>query len=171
MSRLQQLQTLGIIDYRLFHRNEKKIQEQQKALLPILNSAKKKLIIRNKLREIHAFLKERVFFMNWGLSTFFENTIYLIILVSMILLIIDNPFNDPEGDLHKTIEKIDRVISNVFVFEAILRIGALGFFSSCLPGRKGYIRSGSNQIDFFVSVVCDMTLIVSEQAGLKAITS
>jgi len=73
------------------------------------------------------------------MNTFFENTIYLIIIISMIILIIDSPFNDPNGSFSKGIKDVEWLISIIFFIEAVLRIGALGFFSSCLPGKKGYI--------------------------------
>jgi voltage-dependent calcium channel L type alpha-1D len=48
-------------------------------------------------------------------------------------------------------------MSCVFAFEAICRIIAHGFFWSSDPTRKSYISSGSNKIDFFVCVGCDLS--------------
>lgn len=67
--------------------------------------------------------------------------------------------NNPEGDLTKNLDKIDRFITIVFIVEAICRIIALGFINSSLPQRKAYIKSGGNQIDFFVCIGCDLILI------------
>lgn len=85
--------------------------------------------------------------------------IYVFIMLSMVMLIVDNPMNDPKSDFAKYIEKIDRSITLLFAVEALFRIIALGFFSSSIPQRKGYIKSGSNQIDFFVCIGCDLILL------------
>lgn len=58
----------------------------------------------------------------------------------MLLLVVDNPNVDPNGPYRSWIYYLENTIISVFFVEAILRILAVGFFHSCLPGKKGYIR-------------------------------
>ena len=81
----------------------------------------------------------------------------------MVLLVLDGPQIDPKSRVAETLHKLDRVVSSIFFVEALLRIGAVGFVSSSVPGQKAYIKSGANKIDFFVSVVVDVTLIVADR--------
>jgi hypothetical protein len=51
----------------------------------------------------------------------------------MLLLIIQNPTNDPNGKLAGVFVKLDRTITYIFIFEAFCRIIALGFINSSIP--------------------------------------
>lgn len=75
----------------------------------------------------------------------------------MIMLCVDNPNNDPSSLSSEIIAEIDYWITLLFTFEAIFRITALGFFSCSIPGKKAYIQTGSNQIDF---IVCFSSLVL-----------
>ena len=44
-------------------------------------------------------VSQKVVFLRWNINQWFENFIYLLILVSMILLILDNPMNDPDSKI------------------------------------------------------------------------
>jgi len=92
--------------------------------------------------------------MNWPLNTWFENSIYTVILISMLLLVLDNPLNDPNSGFQIVISYCDIIVMVVFGIEVMCRIIALGFYNTCLEGQKAYINSGSNQIDFFVALSC-----------------
>ena len=96
---------------------------------------------------------------HWSLNNWFENTIYFFILLSMIILTLDGPMNHPNSTFTKGLNIIDIFISTIFAIEAACRIIALGFFTSSLPGRKGYIQIGANQIDFMVIIGCDLILM------------
>ena len=100
-----------------------------------------------------------MFCWQWTLNNWFEYTIYFIIFLSMLLLIIQNPLNDPNGQLAQVFFQLDRAITYIFIFEAVCRIIALGFVNSSIPQRKAYIRVGGNQIDFFVCIGCDLILM------------
>ena len=56
--------------------------------------------------------------------------------------------------------KVDDIISSIFIAEVMLRILALGFFTSSVPGQKGYIIKDSNKIDFVVSIGCDVLIFI-----------
>jgi len=131
----------------------------------MLKTYQKKLLLKQKWINMNETLKNRFFCLSWSLNMWFENFIYFFIMCAMIMLILDNPQLDPESEMARKMSKIDEVISLVFFVEAILRIGALGFINSSLPGKKGYIKSGQNKIDFFVCIVCDLTLIIAEKLG------
>jgi hypothetical protein len=52
----------------------------------------------------------------------------------MIHLIIDGPGLNPEGAQAHFNRKVDDIISTIFIAEVLLRILALGFFTSSVPG-------------------------------------
>ena len=64
---------------------------------------------------------------------FNNNFIYFVIGVSLVTLILDNPLGDPEDEMVRTVQNIDRVVGIIFAVEAACRIIALGFFWSCIP--------------------------------------
>lgn len=78
-----------------------------------------------------------------------------------MLLVIDSPGDDPDGPRRVAIANTDAAVRAIFLVEAALRILAEGFFVSALPGKKGYIRSGQNKIDFFVGVVCEIAELIA----------
>ena len=88
--------------------------------------------------------KKKCFFLDWTLNMWFEYIIYFFIMLSMFMLIIDNPMIDPTSDIAVVKNNIDNVTTIVFIVEAIFRIIALGFISGSVPQRKAYIQTGSN---------------------------
>ena len=50
-----------------------------------------------KIIEIHTNLSNNLFFFKWTLNQWFENVIYLLILTSMILLVVENPLSDQDS--------------------------------------------------------------------------
>jgi hypothetical protein len=59
----------------------------------IVNVENEASLMSQSVRKIKGSIK----FLNWSLNRWFENGIYLLILLSLILLIIDNPMNDPNS--------------------------------------------------------------------------
>ena len=116
------------------------------------------MLARQMLRSYKS-MKRKCFFINWTLNNWFENIIYIFIFCSMIMLMVDNPSLDPDSNVAIKIALIDRIITFIFALEAICRIIAQGFFKCSIPQRKGYITSGSNKIDFFVTFGCDLIII------------
>lgn len=84
-------------------------------------------------------------------SKYFDYTIIVLILLSSLLLIADNPLNDPNSKSSKVLEFIDFVFTFLFFVEALIKIVALGFFFSSIPAHA-YIRNGWNMLDFVVVV-------------------
>ncbi len=85
-------------------------------------------------------------------ATIFESVILVLILLSILTLIIDNPLKDPDSGLKIFCGSANTFFTCVFAAEAILKIIAMGFFSSANKEVTPYIMSGWNVLDFFVVV-------------------
>jgi len=80
-------------------------------------------------------------------SPYFDFTILVFIIISSILLAIENPLHDPDSALMQLIYKLDICMTTVFALEAVLKIIAYGFLFN---GRKSYLRIPWNLIDFII---------------------
>lgn len=58
---------------------------------------------------------------------YFENTMIFLIVVSSILIALENPLEDPHSLKNYWLNIIDVTFSSVFVIESIFKIIALGF--------------------------------------------
>lgn len=74
----------------------------------------------------------------------------VLIIVSSILLTMESPLDDPDGMKVVVLEKINFVISIIFLIEVLLKIMAFGFLFN---GPDSYLRDGWNIIDFSIAVV------------------
>lgn len=57
----------------------------------------------------------------------FENFILLLIFTSSVMLVIDNPLDDPKSNKMKILSVLDTIHTILFSIEALIRIIALGF--------------------------------------------
>lgn len=73
----------------------------------------------------------------------------MLIIISSILLTLDSPLNDPEGDLQVALDNVNFIISIVFLIEVLLKILAFGFVFN---GPDSYLRDGWNLIDFLIAI-------------------
>ena len=82
----------------------------------------------------------------------FENVILFLIFTSSIMLILDNPLEDPNSKFKKVMGVLDKVHTGLFFIEAIIKIIGLGFLHNNLKDQelKPYIYSPWNMIDFLV---------------------
>lgn len=87
---------------------------------------------------------------NVMISRWFENFILFVIVLNTILLILDNPLEDPEGTVSKVLSYFDIIFTVIFTIEAIMKIVAMGFFWNSFPGLDGYIMNGWNILDFLI---------------------
>ena len=92
-----------------------------------------RMYISRKAKECTRYSKRKCICCKWTLNQWFEYTIYFMILLSMIMLIIDNPMLDPESDISRVLGSIDYFITIAFTVEAIFRIIALGFIFGSVP--------------------------------------
>jgi hypothetical protein len=72
-----------------------------------------------------------------------------LILISTVLLALDNPLDDPASAKQRVLTIIDLVLTALFTFEACVKIIVFGFLCN---GHKSYLRLGWNVIDFTVVV-------------------
>ena len=71
------------------------------------------------------------------ISKYKESIIMIFIFTSSILLILDNPLNDPSGDFTQIIAILDYLTTAIFTLESIVKIIVFGFGGN---GDKSYIK-------------------------------
>ena len=81
-------------------------------------------------------------------SQAFENIILVVILASTVQLALENPLNDPQGTLYKSLVLIDMITTVIFGVEMVLKIVAFGLLFS---GENAYLRNPTNLLDFFIT--------------------
>ncbi len=100
-------------------------------------------------------------------NSIFEYSVLVLIIASSITIAIDNPLNDPNSQLSRVLFVIDSIFTFLFLIEAILKIIAMGFFSSSV--HRPYICNGWNVLDFVV-VVASMLDFSLGVAGISTST-
>jgi hypothetical protein len=100
-------------------------------------------------------------------SSSFDSIILVLIIVSSILLAIDNPLYDPQSDLVAVLSVIDVVFAALFTLEMVLKILSFGF----LCHKNAYLRDGWNFLDFIIVIVSIISIAASGNASLKSLRS
>jgi len=90
---------------------------------------------------------------NGRIYTYFDRFILTLIIISNILLPMDNPLNDPNSTLATNLIKINCVMTVFFVIEASVKIIAKGLMVNNMKTIEPYLSSGWNIIDIFVVCV------------------
>lgn len=85
-----------------------------------------------------------------GINKSFNNFILVLIILSSITLVLDNPLYDPESQFMKILQVIDIGFTVLFFIEATIKIIAMGFAFNRLGPVTPYIRNTWNILDFFV---------------------
>lgn len=115
----------------------------------------------------------------------FEGIIMTLIIISSIMLVVDNPYIDPESNGIIFVGYLDNCFTVLFTLEALIKIIALGFFftNTTLKEKKleAYMRSpwnildiivvAASLMDFVVMVKASMTPVGDEAEGGGALTS
>eukprot|EP00941_MAST-03F_sp_MAST-3F-sp1_P005593 g5593.t1 len=101
------------------------------------------------------------------LNPWFDRVILVLILISSILLGVENPLWDPNGSAMKTIGHIDIFMTMAFNFEMICKVITLGFAFH----ERAYIRDPWNVLDFVIVCVSNIVLAASDIPGLKSLRS
>lgn len=88
------------------------------------------------------------------LSSYFDNFIMFLILLNCFKLIFDTYINfESETKMNRIFSRIshdmDLVFNIIFIFEALLKILALGF----IMDKGSYLRENWNQLDFFIVII------------------
>lgn len=95
-------------------------------------------------------------------NKWFERFIMFLILISSILLCLDEPRLNPNSNLAIFLYYADIVITILFTIEMVIKIIALGLIGH----DNAYLRSGWNRMDGFIVIISIMNLFMS---GLKFI--
>lgn len=100
----------------------------------------------------------RIFISDLLKNKLFEAFIILLIVISSILLAMDNPLHDPKSNLVYGLNLSDIVLTSFFIAEAAIKIIASGFL---INGENSYLRNGWNFIDFVVVITSTLSLVIS----------
>jgi Ion transport protein len=88
----------------------------------------------------------------------FEMFIMFLIVVSSILLALDNPLNAPNGTMSIFLYDADIILTSFFAIESALKIITLGFIFN---GEGSYLKNGWNVIDFLVVIISIISLVIT----------
>ena len=89
----------------------------------------------------------------------YDNIVIGLIVISTILLTLDNPLNDPKGQLVIFLTKTDYVMTALFTAECVLNIILFGLL---LNGPNSYLRNSWNVMDFFIVIFALTSIIVED---------
>ena len=95
-------------------------------------------------------------------SKVFKNAILACIIVSSIMLAFENPLTDPKSDYAKTLMILDIIMTSIFTLEVIIKVISRGFI---LNGRKSYILSWWNVLDFSIVIIALISLAIPNSSG------
>ena len=87
----------------------------------------------------------------------FDNFVLFFILLSTILLSLENPLDDPKGMKLRILNIIDVVMTSIFTLESLLKIVEYGLIFN---GKKSYLRSSWNLIDFCIVIGAILSLVL-----------
>jgi len=77
----------------------------------------------------------------------FDNAILLLIFLSTILLCMEMPLADPEGDYVRVLGICDKVTTFLFILECVTKIVTYGYACN---GKHSYMNSSWNVMDFII---------------------
>lgn len=85
----------------------------------------------------------------------------MLIIISSITLVMDNPLSDPESGFMVVLKYIDIVFTVLFTVESSIKIIASGFIFNKLGPIVPYLRNPWNILDFFVVMASLIDLFVT----------
>jgi hypothetical protein len=91
------------------------------------------------------------------LNKWFDRIVYVLIAISSVLLVVDNPSVPQSDEFKQNLLIIDIVITTLFVVEMLTKIIAMGFYGN----RYAYLRDGWNKLDFIIVVISLINLTLS----------
>jgi hypothetical protein len=80
----------------------------------------------------------------------FDDTVLFLIIMSSIMLVIDNPLLDPKSEFMQILGVVDLCFTVLFFIEAMIKIIAKGFLYNSLGPVSPYLNSYWNMLDAFV---------------------
>jgi hypothetical protein len=93
----------------------------------------------------------------------FETLIIVLIIVSTVLLIFENPLSDPNGTKAQVLKVCDIIMTTLFFFEMVIKIMVLGFACN---GKGSYLQDSWCQLDFLIVVISVLNLSMAGAAEL-----
>lgn len=96
--------------------------------------------------------------MRLALHPYFDYFIISIIILSSVLMAIDSPLNDPNGNLVYVLGFFDDIITAIFAFECLLKIIVYGLLFN---GKHSYLRISWNIMDFLIVLFSILSIILS----------
>jgi hypothetical protein len=90
----------------------------------------------------------------------FEMFIFVIVILSAILMMLDGPLSDPDNFMMPIIDKTNLVITIIFMTELVLKVVAMGF----ILHKHSYMRDGWNVLDFVIVAFSIASMIVEGQS-------
>jgi len=100
-------------------------------------------------------------------NPWFERTILSLIMISSILLALDEPHVDEDSGLGKFLSTTDLIMTTLFVFEMSLKIVSMGFAT----GKSVYLKNGWNVLDFVIVLVSVMGIVLKGVVDLAFLKS
>lgn len=82
----------------------------------------------------------------------------ILIAISTILLTLDNPNMDPNGNLANTLSYLDYILTVLFTLECSVNIILFGFFCN---GKKAYARDPWNIMDLIIVFFSLFTILLA----------
>ena len=101
----------------------------------------------------------------------FDNIILILILVSSVMLPMDNPLKDPNSRHSMMLSGANVLLTFCFLCEAIIKIIAKGLFFNNLGHVQPYLSSGWNRVDFFVVSISVIDVIMKFCGGGKSLAA
>lgn len=88
-----------------------------------------------------------------------------LIVISTVLLMLDNPLNDEDSVMTQWLTRIDIIITIAFFLESIINIIFLGFLFN---GPQSYLKDSWNVLDFVI-VIFSLVSIVSTSFNMEVL--
>eukprot|EP00913_Durusdinium_trenchii_P023006 g21601.t1 len=93
---------------------------------------------------------------------------------SSVVMAFENPLHDPNSTQVKVLEVLSTVFTVIFLLEVVVKMIALGAFCNYGDGRKAYLRSFENVLDFVIVIVSVLDsiqtwLLVGSSGGVIAV--
>eukprot|EP00602_Paraphysomonas_sp_CaronLab_P008605 CAMPEP_0185034492 /NCGR_PEP_ID=MMETSP1103-20130426/24443_1 /TAXON_ID=36769 /ORGANISM="Paraphysomonas bandaiensis, Strain Caron Lab Isolate" /LENGTH=1644 /DNA_ID=CAMNT_0027571169 /DNA_START=197 /DNA_END=5132 /DNA_ORIENTATION=+ len=97
----------------------------------------------------------------------FDQVILVLIIISSIVLAVDNPLLNPESNLARVLSVLDITLTMIFTAEMVIKVIALGF----ILGDGAYLRTSWNVLDFIVVVISLIGTFSNSNSQLTALRS
>ena len=89
-------------------------------------------------------------------SNWFSSAVLVSIMISTLILILENPTYDPKDSYVIFLEKMNKVMTVIFILEACVKITVYGFVCN---GAESYCRSIWNIMDFIIVIFSSMDML------------